>query len=67
MESYTLNEKDKKVWEALARFLESLATSEESSKLVDDKKNKLFSKFSIKRLFKKWFRSYNCKRRRHGD
>lgn len=57
MESYTLNEKDKKVWEALARFLESLATFEESSKLVDDKKCKLFSKFSIKRLFKKWFRS----------
>lgn len=56
MESYTLNEKDRKKWEALARFLEFLATSEESSQLVDAEKRKPFCKFSIKRLFKKWFK-----------
>lgn len=56
MESYTLNEKDRKKWEALARILEFLATSEESSQLVDAEKRKPFCKFSIKRLFKKWFK-----------
>lgn len=57
MESTTLNEKDKKMWEALARFLESLATSKDSSKSIDVKERKSFrGKYSLKRLLKKWFK-----------